>query len=923
VCKYPVDPDGTRNAPAGGPDSLAAWSRLGHDYWSSLAPAAKVSSCELRGPCYPVLWATSASWATCQPATLSGLPLAPGRVAAFRTCVACCGALPPRAATCVPPVFTHAARNATRSTYNPSDDGQYLSCLASCENTHDSIDELIAAQTSTIDTTAAGLFASACAAAGAPSTPVPLPSGNGTSASAVSSALTALLTAQTAQIARYVADVANSWRTLVVCGLALPAALALSWLFLLRSAAAALVWSTVFAANGAALAGTLYCFAKAGRLGDAGALQGVSDALLSRAGNGTISALAAPDTSSHERHAMYALGVAAAVATSLLWALTAAAVPRLRLATATLRVAVGTLGAAPALALAPLFTFFAGVAFLVWWVAAGVYMYASGDVVRRDCCAEVQAAWADALAGVPPALVPLSLAAPTCADIHCGYVVAPDWRLRATLLYHAFELFWAFHFLHAFTLLVVADVTFEAYMARGTGSAMPAAPVWHAARTAAAFYLGSLALGSLLAAAAQLWALPLAIAIYHLSRAHKLRGGDGIAAGATLCGPPSTSTGALAWSLGVMRALRSRVGPNAWALLTVEGRPYCASAKAVNALLAANEETVAPVHAVGDTLCVLGKLGISAGCAFWAFVYLDVSPPSMGISSPLLPVIVVALTAFIVATQFIGVVQQCIETTLVAFCDDTAAHGGVAACSPPELREALEGLKEARARGAGMRMRMRSGVLACVRTLRWLTRACVCVFAGALLGVAAAPAALLRRARRGRRGRRRREGRQRWRRAANTRDDGAVTMSLLLRHAPRPQPAARSPAAAQRACTWRLKLFIMCITTVAESEVLSITPPAEFPRARLPRRAARATACAATPAAPAAAQPASAPAPRLEWAVRRATRLAAAPEAPPARRGAASRARAQAAAQAARVARRRRCCAAARTAAPPLPAPAA
>jgi choline transporter-like protein 2/4/5 len=676
-----------------------------------------------------VLWATSASWATCQPATLSGLPLAPGRVAAFRTCLACCGAAPPRAATCVVPVFSYAARNATRATYNPSDDGQYLSCLASCENTHDSIDQLIAAQTSTIDTTAAGLFASACTAAGAAATPVPLPSGNGTSSSEVSRALTALLTAQTAQLARYVADVANSWRTLVVCGLALPAALALSWLLLLRFAAAALVWSTVFAANGAALAGTLYCFAKAGRLGSSGALEDVSDALLSRAGNGTIGALTAPDTSSHERHMMYALGIAAAVATSLLMALTAVAVPRLRLATATLRVAVGTLGAAPALALAPLFTFFAGVAFLVWWVAAGVYMYAAGDVVRRDCCAEVQAAWADALAGVPANLVPASLAAPTCADIHCGYVVAPDWRLRGALVYHVFELLWTFHFLHAFTLLVVADVTFEAYLARGTGAAMPAAPVLHAARTAAAFYLGSLALGSLLAAFAQLWALPIAIGIYHLSRAHKLRGGDGIAAGATLCGPPSATSGVLAWSLGLLRALRSRAGPNAWALLTVEGRPYCASAKAVGALLAANEDTVAPVHAVGDTLCILGKVGIASGCAFWAFVYLDVSPPSTGIPSPLLPVIVVSITSFIVATQFIGVVQQCIETTLVAFCDDTAAHDGVATCSPPELVEALEGLKEAReaARTPGMR----KGTYA--RIDCWLTprvsalRVCVCV----------------------------------------------------------------------------------------------------------------------------------------------------------------------------------------------------
>jgi len=690
ACLYPVDPDGTRNAPQG-LSSLSAWAAVEYDYFSQLGAADKASSCALTGPCYPVLWATRLRRGTCQAAQPSGgAPYAPQRVADFRTCLACCAAPPPRAASCVPPAFSYTARSANRSVYNPGDDDQYVGCLQHCQAAHDSIAALAASNSSALSAVAVQLFQAACASAGAQATPVPLPGSFGAQGSLASS-LSSLLVSQTAALRNGVAALAAGWRTLLVCGLVLPCALSLLWLAVLRWAAAALVWLSVGGANLALLGATLYCFAKAGRLGDAALLDAAPPS--ERAVNATLAlTLPTADASAAERRQAYGLGIAAAVATCAMLLLTLHLRPRLRLAAAALRVSTGTLGAAPWLALLPLALFLLAAGFLAWWVAAGVFVYAAGDVVPRDCCAQVQAAWATAFAGVNASLVPPSLAAPACADIRCGWEVRPDARLQGALVYHLFSLLWGLAFLDAFGALVTAHTTFEAYLSRVPGAPPPPdAPVAYAARTALSFYLGSLCLGSLLAALSLFAWAPLTLAEGRLRALRAARARQRRCTAALVAAAHRACESAL--------ALISK--HSAYSMMTVDGQGYAASALAATALLRAHRDTVAPVRLVGSLVCLASRLGVAAGCAFWTFVYLDSSPPDAGAAAPapLLPVLVVAASSFLTASLFMSVVEVCTETTCVAFADDAQAHGGTALNAPLELAEALAGVEAQKREG--------------------------------------------------------------------------------------------------------------------------------------------------------------------------------------------------------------------------------
>lgn len=50
----------------------------------------------------------------------------------------------------------------------------------------------------------------------------------------------------------------------------------------------------------------------------------------------------------------------------------------------------------------------------------------------------------------------------------------------------------------------------------------------------------------------------------------------------------------------------------------------------------------------------MGKLAVAASCAFWCFVYVETLDGG-AVSSPLLPVILVGITSFAVASIFFSV----------------------------------------------------------------------------------------------------------------------------------------------------------------------------------------------------------------------------------------------------------------------------
>lgn len=140
----------------------------------------------------------------------------------------------------------------------------------------------------------------------------------------------------------------------------------------------------------------------------------------------------------------------------------------------------------------------------VWWVAVLLFIYSSGEIVKRNCCGEVQAEFQSLYPGLPAAVVP------SCGEINCGYTVVVNKPLRNTLIYHGFEFLWTTQYIQAFGMLVIAQVAYYYYNHAGSGADMPLLPVLRAMKNAAWYYPGCIALGSFMVASVQAARLALA-----------------------------------------------------------------------------------------------------------------------------------------------------------------------------------------------------------------------------------------------------------------------------------------------------------------------------------------------------------------------------------------------------------------------------
>ncbi len=328
---------------------------------------------------------------------------------------------------------------------------------------------------------------------------------------------------------RYVGDLVTGWRSMVVCGLLLPFLLSLIWMVALRFLAGPLVWGTLATVDIGLLAVTLYCFSKSGVIGtnDLGAVKSsvsfsngrpsfnftnVTAALnasvtavqaLNNASAVAVNATSSPaglvmDIASNAKLQMYYLGIAAIIATLIAWIATAILIPRIKIAIATLKVACDVMGSVPTLILQPVIAAAFTVLFMAWWVVSAVFVYASGDIVKRNCCAAVQASLHELYPSAPNVTIP------DCADIPCGYEVVMNKPLQAALVYHGFEFLWGTQMIVALGVLTVSQVVASYYNAAGgAGEPMPRAALAHAAFNAVRFYSGPAAFGSCLVALVQ------------------------------------------------------------------------------------------------------------------------------------------------------------------------------------------------------------------------------------------------------------------------------------------------------------------------------------------------------------------------------------------------------------------------------------
>ncbi|KAF7109450.1 hypothetical protein CFC21_109714 [Triticum aestivum] len=458
---------------------------------------------------------------------------------------------------------------------------------------------------------------------------------------------------------RYVADIGKSWPVLIVCGGLLPLFLSLIWLAMIRYFVAGMPWITVILFNALVISVTTFFYIKAGWIGNdpLTVVIGPSDPYVSIGGR--------------EINHLHAAAVLMTVVMIIAFLTSIAIVRRILIETSTtvLKVAAKVIGEVHALIIFPVVPYFALAIIYMFWFAATLYLFSSGQVLQNDCNAECCS-------------FDLKLGKVNC-DSCCGYSVHYAPHIGIAILFHLFGCYWATQFFIACSSTVIAGSVASYYWARGEISHdIPFHTVVSSLKRLLRYSLGSVALGSLVVSSVE-WVRCILKALRR-----RLKGVDSTGEsrlGKTVSSSSHCCLGCIDWTI-------KSVNRNAYIVIAVTGKGFCKASELATGLIMNNILRIGKVNVIGDVILYLGKLCVSLSSALFAFLMLDTHKYRSAhnkISSPLFPVLLCWALGYMVAQLFFGVVETSVETIILSFCQDAEEHDGEAQYAPPLLMETL------------------------------------------------------------------------------------------------------------------------------------------------------------------------------------------------------------------------------------------
>ncbi|KAJ4836176.1 Choline transporter protein 1 [Turnera subulata] len=472
------------------------------------------------------------------------------------------------------------------------------------------------------------------------------------------------INARSSVIKRYMADIGKSWPVLIVCGGLLPLFLSVIWLLLIRHFVAAMPWITVTLFNMLIVSVTMFCYLKAGWIG-----------------NDAISPIiGAHDPYYHVsgREINHLRGVAVLMTFIMVVAVltSIAIVRRILMATSVLKASIGSklvaakvIGEVQALIIFPIVPYAMLGIFYMFWISAALHLFSSGEIVQNNCNSSCCA-------------YDLMAKRVNC-DRCCGYSIHYTPHLAVAIFFHLFGCYWATQFFIACSSTVIAGSVATYYWARGeTSPEIPFLPVFSSMKRLMRYSLGSVALGSLIVSFVE------SIRFILESIRRKLK-----VASTT----PDSWIGKAVYhtSRFCLRCTEwtiKSVNRNAYIMIAITGKSFCRASAIATELIINNILRIGRVNVIGDVILFLGKLCVSLSSAVFAFLMLDTHKYRNAhnkISSPLFPVLVCWALGYVVATLFFAVVEMSIDTIILSFCQDSEEHQGTAQYAPPLLIETL------------------------------------------------------------------------------------------------------------------------------------------------------------------------------------------------------------------------------------------
>ncbi|XRB10017.1 choline transporter protein [Pycnococcus provasolii] len=495
------------------------------------------------------------------------------------------------------------------------------------------------------------------------------------------------------RLQEYAADASRGVNIIIVTGIIGGVVFSVVWMTLMRFCAGVIIWGTLILINVTLGGVATLCAAKAGMLPDK-AMQ---------VGNSFANTEEGFDPQEEDRQTFeyltYATGGIAAVV--LLFTLVLAS--RIRVAIATLKVAAQAIAAMPNVLLYPLIPFVLYVGLVVYWVVVSGYLFSAGKLVetrddvpppgRNGTSVVGNTTYVYDMIAEPVRLTHYyyefdnrtTFNATTCAeDPSCYYGYTWDKDLQYMAMYNLFGLLWTTQFLAGVTYVTLAGALSSFYWSSGEAANMPRRPLIESMYRCVRYHLGSIALGSFIVACVQFFR----IMLEYIDRKTKdMQEGNFILRYCMSC---------VKCLMAYLECILKFINRNAYIIVAVEGVGYCSAAGTAVKLIITNAVTLAAVNFAGDGLIAIGRLIVVAACACCALSMADqdvytepVKYPETYLKSPLVPVLLSCLAAYVIASQFLAVYEMAVDTVLLSFCQDCDRNNGSPSCAPPLLLLAI------------------------------------------------------------------------------------------------------------------------------------------------------------------------------------------------------------------------------------------
>uniref|UniRef100_A0A8C1YSX0 Choline transporter-like protein n=1 Tax=Cyprinus carpio TaxID=7962 RepID=A0A8C1YSX0_CYPCA len=356
---------------------------------------------------------------------------------------------------------------------------------------------------------------------------------------------------------------------------------------------------------------------------------------------------------------------------------------RVRIAIALLKEGSKAIGCIMTTLFYPIITFLLLALCIAYWAVTAVFLASSGDAVYKVMSTLPNCKYTNLTCD------PESNVTKLCPGSQCTFAFYGGESLYHRYIFvlqlcNLLVFLWLVNFTIALGQCTLAGAFASYYWALRKPEDIPACPLASSFGRALRYHTGSLAFGALILSIVQF----IRIILEYLD--HKMKGAHNAFTRFLLC-----CLKCCFWCLERFIKFMNR---NAYIMISIYGKNFCASARDAFFLLMRNVMRVAVLDKVTDFLLFLGKLLISGSVGVLAFFFFTRQIPVIQEEVPSLnyywvPLLTVIFGSYMIAHGFFNVYAMCVDTLFLCFCEDLERNDGSPSkpyYMPPGLHRILE-----------------------------------------------------------------------------------------------------------------------------------------------------------------------------------------------------------------------------------------